>query len=140
MNSMLSAIKARRGAPQGGMMESEQPEQQQAAPMQDLVSSLDPQQKQELMALLAEDQGQSMGDESGIEKGAMGMGEKKEIEAKAMSDAEGSELSADDSDSIAMSMTDRNASRRVDAGAKPIGLGDRAKMEMAKKLKGKGKM
>lgn len=136
MNSMLSAIRQRRGgAP--GKEEMNEPAAEMseggAAPdLEALVASLSAEQKQALLGMLMESAEESS---EGIVKGAPGSGEKAEVAERA-----GSELSDDESDDIAMSMTDKGALTRSERGAKPLGLGDRAKMYMAQNLKNKGKM
>lgn len=137
-NSMLSAIQARRGG--AGAPSPEMPQRQaqggeeQGEGMTDLVGMLNPDQKSELLQLLTQEQ--EGGDD--IQKGGASSNEKREIAAKASES--GSGLSEDESDDIALGMVDRGTSQRLDAGAKPRELGDRAKMYAAKKLKGKGKL
>lgn len=144
MNSMMAAIKAKRGGKpnesyeeveveEKPMMSSEKPEK--GIDLNGLVSSLDEAQKQELLSLLTE---QAEGEGEDVEKGGASPNEKKIIAQKASEEEEG--LSEDESDSIAMSMVDRQAERMNDSGAKPRNLSERAKMYMAKNLKQKGKM
>ncbi len=131
MDSMMSAIKARRGAQPTQMPEQEAP-QEEGMGMQDLVMQLSPEQKQELMGLLTQE---SSGDTTGIEKGAPASGETAEIDQK-MNDQD----MGDESDEVQMGMLDRNSLQKAEMGVKPRGLGDRAKMMAAQKLKSKGKI
>jgi hypothetical protein len=70
----------------------------------------------------------------GIDKGAPTPKERKIIASKAEQDM----AEEEGSDEIAMSMLDRDSLRKAEQGMKPRGLGDRAKMAMAMKLKEKG--
>lgn len=139
MDSMLSAIKQRRGGGQAMGMSEQAPAQDPAQPdMQGLVESLSSEQKQQLMELLA----QSTQEENEIDKGAPSSDEKQAINAQVQAQAgeQGESAPSEESDEIAKSMLDRNSLEKAEAGVKPRGLGDRAKMYMAKKLKGKGKI
>lgn len=137
MDSMLSAIKQRRGGGQAMAVPEQAPAQGQPD-MQGLVESLSPEQKQELMMLLT----QNAQGENAIEQGSPSADETQAINQKIQEQAgepsgqEGSE----ESDAIQASMLDRNSLEKAEAGVKPRGLGDRAKMYAAKKLKGKGKL
>lgn len=146
MDPMMSAMKARRGGQQqmqsnpGADMEMAEGGQPQGQQMGDLVTMLSPEQKAELMELLAQDiQSSEQGD---VSAGDPSMEEKGEMREKFSGQDGPDEESApsDQSDDIAMSMIDRNSLMKADAGAKPSGLGDRAKMYAAKKLQSKGKM
>lgn len=142
MDSMLSAIKQRRGGGRQMGMGEEMPAQgasmqeQSAAPdMQGLVASLSPEQKQELLMLLSQPQ-----QGEGIEKGAPSSEETAAINEEMQAGESDAQAGSEQSDEIAKSMLDRNSLEKAEAGTKPRGLGDRAKMYMAKKLKGKGKI
>lgn len=146
MDAMYSAIKGRRGGmlndmeenahqtndePMGESVPSGQPD------MQGLVESLKPEQKQQLLAMLVKDQAQGP-DESNpaaIQEGAMGKGEMAELEQGAMDDEDGHESE----EQIMESMVSSADSTRADQGATPRNLGERVKMNLATKLKNKGK-
>ena len=133
MDSMMSAIKARRGS--AAPMQEVMPEQEQAPGMKDLLMQLSPEQKEELMGLLAQD-ASGGGDVSGIENGQPSSMEQASIEAQAAQGGEDEAMS----DDVQMGMLDRNSLEKAEAGARPRGLGDRAKMYAASKLKSKGKI
>lgn len=135
MDSMLSAIRSKRGA---GAMEGKEAmdgKPHAGGEMKSLVDSLDEGQKQELLALLGGSQQEPSKIEIEIEKGGPTDAEKKIIEKKAMSEQE---MPESESDEIALSMIDRDSLRKAEGNVKPRGLGDRAKMAMAQKLKEKG--
>lgn len=150
MDAMHAAVKSKRKAGAPGLMDSEDemgvaPEQ--AAPehegsgMSELVSKLSPEQKEELMQLLSAES--ESGDEVSsveIEKGMPSSDEKQKIEAK-MAKEKPPEDGYDDetSDDIAMSMVDRRDANKPE-GFRPKNLGERARIGMAQKLKGKGKL
>lgn len=137
MNSMLSAIKGRRG----GLMEDHAPMQEEMAAesgggvdMKSLVQALSPEQKSQLLSLLV---GQGKSEGSGptpekIEEGAMGPGEAEEIEESL---GEGHETE----DEIAESFLANSDKMRAEAGDKPRNLSERVKFGLATKLKNKGK-
>lgn len=135
MNSMLSAIKGRRG----GMMEEQAPMQEEMAAesgggvdMKSLVQALSPEQKNQLLSLLV-GQGKSEGPTPDkIEEGAMGPGEAEEIE-ESLGDGHESE------DEIAESFLASSDKMRAEAGDKPRNLSERVKFGLATKLKNKGK-
>lgn len=142
MDSMLSAIKAKRGggnsmADQNTMMDKSPDGQQGPSEMKGLIESLDDSQKQELMMLLSNEAAQKNND---VEKGAPTSNEKQIIEKQAAEENQEGELPMEQSDDIAMSMIDRDSLRKAESNVKPRGLGDRARMAMAQKLKGKGKL
>lgn len=135
MDSMLAAVKAKRGMGQQDQgnpaMDLEGAAQEPSgSAMPDLIAQLSPEQKMELMELLAQDQAASQD----VEKGGPASGERSEIAQRIAEEPE------EESDEVAMSMLDRNSLSKAEAGAKPSGLGDRARMDAAKKLKSKGKM
>lgn len=136
---MLSAIKAKRGnsmADQNTVMNKSPDDQNQAGGMKSLIDSLDDNQKQELMALLSNEIAMKNND---VEKGAPTGNERQIIEKKASEEAEQEgEMPEQESDEIALSMIDRNSLKKAESNAKPLGLGDRARMAMAQKLKSKG--
>ena len=135
MNSMLSAIKGRRG----GLM-AEAPEQESApqesggVDMKSLVGALSPEQKSQLLSLLV---GSGKSEGAGatpekIEQGAMGPGEAEEIEESL---GEGHETE----DEIAENFLAHSDKMRAEAGDKPRNLSERVKFNLATKLKNKGK-
>lgn len=141
MDSMLSAIKAKRQGLGGAAVDEKtmlnQSPEQEGSGLQGLIEQLSPDQKMELMQLLQQDQSNSSED---IESGAPSKNEQKIVEAKAAQEQSIGEMPEEESDAIAMSMIDRNSLQKAEAGVKPRGLGDRAKMAMAQNLKGKGKL
>ncbi len=139
MDAMHSAVKAKRFSQQKpGLMEREsepaepmeQPEQEtQGSGMSELVAKLSPEQKQELMTLLGGEQSENHSSSS-VERGAPTSEEKARIDEKMKQPQEG-----DDSiDSVMVDSRDMNAPER-----KPRGLGDRARLDAAKRLKAKGR-
>jgi hypothetical protein len=146
MNSMMAAIKSKRGGSKGGAEEVYVEEGQSKAPMmsnkpdmKSFVDQMDDAQKQELLALLTESIGGEEGASAeGVEKGEPSPKEKQLIAQK--SEEEGEGLPEEESDNIAMSMIDRQAERMNEQGGKPRNLSERAKMYMASKLKQKGKI
>jgi hypothetical protein len=94
---------------------------------------LSPDQKSELMELLAQSQNV---DAKAIEKGEPSPTEMAAVAAEA--EGEG-ESPAEEVSDIGASMVDRQAERMAEGNAKPRNLGERARMNAAKKLKSKGK-
>jgi hypothetical protein len=135
MDSMLSAIRSKRGAGAMDGKEAMEGKPQAGGEMKSLVDSLDEGQKQELLALLGGSQQEPSKIEIEIEKGGPTDAEKKMIEKRAMSEQE---MPESESDEVALSMIDRDSLRKAEGNVKPRGLGDRAKMAMAQKLKEKG--
>lgn len=136
MDAMLGAIKARKSKDSGLMDEPMvNAKTEQANPLHALVLQLSPEQKEELMQLLADSQNV---DEKAIERGEPSPTERAEVAAQA--DEENAEMPEETSDDIAMSMIDRQSEKMADGDAKPRNLGERAKMYAAKKLKSKGKI
>lgn len=134
MDGMYSAIKNRRG----GLLNDEEENAHQApaekkpmykgSGMEGLVASLDDIQKMELLKLLSADMSEG-GDTREIEKGGMGPGEMAELEEEAgMGETE---------DEIAADMVSSADVTRAEQGTAPRNLGERARIEMAKKLKNK---
>lgn len=136
MDAMLGAIKARKSK-DVSPMEAPVEAAPEAAPAQGqnvlhaLVMQLSPNQKQELMSLLAQSQN---ADVKGIEKGEPSPTEQAAIAAEAEGEGDPEEVSE-----IGASMVDRQAERMAEGNAKPRNLGERARMNAAKKLKSKGK-
>lgn len=140
MSAMLDALKQKRAGGMNGPSQSSPMNDQGGDKLQDLkalVDSLSPDQKEELQGLLAESaEGSEMGDGSNemqIPNGAPSSDERSKVQAK----MDGGSLSEDDSDDIAASMTDR---RYANENTQPRNLGERMKMSLASKLKGKGKL
>lgn len=144
MNPMLSAIKAKRMSKQDeNTMMNKSPDMNNPSPkgegMMEFVQSLSDDQRKELMNLLAkgtmeiEAESESKSDE--IEKGGPTPKERQLIDARS---AEENAMDEEGSGEIAASMLDRDSLRKAEQNVKPRGLGDRAKMAMAMKLKGKG--
>src|SRR3954469_21236741 len=155
-DSMMSAIKARRGGDSsgGGQMPSRAPQSDmgqsadQDGGMQGLVESLNDDQKKELLSHLTESMGMSQGPaiakggQSTQEKAAIGQRANEENESEDSDDGDemaesGSGLSQDESDDVQMQMLDRKA---LNGGGKPLNLNQRAQMQAAEKLKSKGKI
>lgn len=134
MDGMYSAIQKRRG----GLLNDEEENAHQmpmekkamgkpSGEMQSLVAQLDDTQKMELMKLLSAEM--AGGDSREIEKGGMGPGEMAELEEEAgMGETE---------DEIAADMVSSADMTRAEQGTAPRNLGERARIEMAKKLKNK---
>lgn len=150
MDSMLSAIRARRSGgqsqPKMGMNADappSAPDNGQDQGMRGLVESLNDDQKKELLSQLAQSLG--AGNALGIEKGEPSLGEKVDIEAQAaegegdMAES-GSGLSQDESDEIQAGLVDSRAMNMSERGERPRNLSERAKMNAAEKLKAKGKL
>lgn len=141
MDAMYSAIKGRRGSMLNDQEENAHQPAPEASPkeggdMKDLVASLAPEQKSQLLAMLVQDQ--SQGEESSvpaIQEGAMGKGEQAELEQGAMEDGDEHESE----EQIMESMVSSADTTRADQGAVPRGLNDRVKMSLATKLKDKKK-
>lgn len=146
MDAMYSAIKGRRGGMLNDMEENahqQNDDKPESVPsgesdMQGLVASLAPEQKQELLAMLVKDQAQAPEESNpaAIQEGAMGKGEMAELEQGAMED-EGDGHESEEQ--IMESMISSADSTRADQGATPRNLGERVKMNLATKLKNKGK-
>lgn len=101
-----------------------------------LVASLSPEQKSELMEMLSSEEGEEGSEETSsvaIQKGAASSEEKARIHEKMSSEP------SEDTD-LAMLDGDRATMHRVDKGVAPTGLGQRAKMAAAQRLKAKGKV
>lgn len=140
MNPMAAAINKRRmgsddQSPKGLMQDQagSQPESEDGnVDLQGLVESLSDDQKAELMGVLQD----NMSDNSAqVAKGDPSQAEKQEV----LQRADGEGISEDESDDIGASMLDS----KYKSGApemKPRNLGERVKMTIANKLKGKGKI
>jgi len=100
-----------------------------------LVSALSDDQKQELMGLLSGDESGGS-DVSEIAKGAPSDQERSKIDAK-MSEEPSEE---DESDEIGMSMLSSADMAQAGVERPSRSLGDRVRMNMASKLKSKGKL
>lgn len=144
MDGMLGAIKNKRGGLLNDQEENAHQPPQESKPskgpdMQGLVQSLSDDQKNQLLSLLVKDQSQDQPDgqmdNTQIQQGEMGPGEEAELGQEAMDD--GSEHESEDQ--IMESMTSSADKGRVEQGANPRNLGERVKMNLAKKLKDKGK-
>ena len=139
MNSMLSAIKNRRGGLLNDHEENAHQMPEESAPqsggmnMKGLVEALSPEQKGELLKLLVSggeqaQPGMKSGDVASIEKGGMGPGEESEL-------AEMSGEGQESEDEIAEGMISSSDKMRSERGDKPRNLGERVKFDLAKKLK-----
>jgi hypothetical protein len=139
MDAMHSAIKGRRG---GMLNEHEEnahqmpKESQGEGDMQGLVESLSDEQKAQLMGLLQQDMSEKPADGPALEKGSAGPGEEQEVAQMAMED-QGDEHESEDE--IMESMISSADKGRVEQDVKPRNLAERMKMNLASKLKGKGK-
>lgn len=141
MDAMHAAVKSRR-AQKPGLMD-ERPDETQdeggnpqsgGGGMAELLAKLSPEQKEELKSLLAEDGGDEQSVEgSAIAKGAASSEEKSKINQKMQEEPN------DESDDIQLSMVDRRHADMPE-GVKPKSLGERAKMDAAKRLRSKGKI
>jgi len=142
MDAMRAALKQKRMGGQKGMglmHEAEEPaameqKEEQGLDLQSLVAQLSPEQKSELMEMLKGDEPEA-GEETStmaIEKGAASSAEKARIQEKM------SEEPSEDTD-MAMLDGDRATVQRMEKGIAPTGLGQRAKMAAAERLKAKGK-
>lgn len=147
MDAMHAAVKSKRKAQAPGLMESDDEMGEQSAPaqegsgMSELVSKLSPEQKEELKQLLASDS-EDGAEVSGveIEKGAPSSEEKQSIDAKLANEkAPEDGYDEETSDDIAMSFVDKRDANKPE-GFRPKNLGERARIGMAQKLKGKGKL
>lgn len=149
MNPLRDAIRAKRSS--GGLVDhGSQPQQpqDQGGDMHALAASLSDGDKSKLMSLLSGSGGKSAS-ASDIEKGKPSDTERAAIDRKMMEgntgdpmdgpDDDGS-IGDDERDDIAMSMLDTKHKNGDFQAAKPLNLGDRAKMKMAQNLKGKGKI
>jgi hypothetical protein len=128
----------------GLMSEGDAPDEmateEQGSGMAELLAKLSPDQKQELMGLLAQDQ--DAGGETPatqVEKGAPTSDEKSKIGGKIAVDEAADAEGDDESDDIQMGMLDQR-SKNASADAQPRNLGERARMAAAQKLKAKGKL
>lgn len=143
MDAMYSAIQKRRG---GGLLEEESmvedeapaPGEGQGGGLKGLVAALDQGQRQELLQLLVKDQGANDRSPEIEVEGAMGPGEEFELERES-GETPMERGSHESEDEIMESMVSSADKSRADQGTKPRNLGERVKMDLAKKLKGKGK-
>jgi hypothetical protein len=138
MDGMYSAIKNRRG----GLLNDDEENAHQmpmekkamgkpSGEMQSLIAQLDDTQKMELLKLLSADV--AAADSREIEKGGMGPGEMMEL-AEEAGEVEGM---GETEDEIAADMVSSADMTRAEQNTKPRNLGERARIEMAKKLKTK---
>lgn len=137
MDSMISAIKGRRG----GMMDEAQMHEGMGQEsggdgldMKSLIQALSPEQKSQLLSLLVGGgkSAEKTATPEKIEEGAMGPGEEAEIE-QSLGDGHETE------DEIAESFLASSDKMRADRGDKPRNLSERVKFGLANKLKNKGK-
>lgn len=136
MDAMRDALKSKRS---GGMLMAEAGPEASGGGMSDLVQSLSDDQKRDLMQALVASSGSEGGTSpSDIEKGQPSDEERSKIEAK-MGD-EGPGVPEEESDDIAMSMLDSKSKMPGAENAQPRNLGERVKLGLAAKLKGKGKL
>lgn len=141
MDGMLGAIKAKRNG--SGLMNEEpqaKPSADQSAGMGQLIDSLSDEQKQALLKMLVQDV--LPADTKKIEMGdGMGSGEKMEIEmeSEGMEDDPYGDYKQESEDEIAESMISSSDMAKADTTAKPRNLGERMRMNLASKLKKKGK-
>lgn len=142
MDAMRAALKQKRMGGQKGMglmHEAEEPaameqKEEQGVDLEALVAQLSPEQKSELMEMLQGDETEA-GEETSaveIEKGAASSNEKARIQEKM------SEEPTEDTDQ-AMLDGDRATMQRMEKGIQPTGLGQRAKMAAAQRMKARGK-
>lgn len=139
MDPMLGALKARRKGT--GLLDEESPKM--AADMKDegksdlkeMVMSMSPEDKMALLQMLQSDM---KADPMAIQKGGQSPGEKMEIEM-AMNE-EGMDDDNESEDEIMESMISSADKTRAENGSKPRNLGERVKMNLASKLKSKGKV
>lgn len=142
--AMMDALKKKRmgdmGTP-GLISESGGADSDSGGGMHDLVQSLSPEQKQELMQLLTKDAGSKGSDSSQIAKGAPSDEERSKIEARMGDENDGSVPDSDDeSDEIGMSMLSSADKAQAGVERPSRSLGDRVRMNLASKLKSKGKL
>jgi hypothetical protein len=138
MDAMRDALKQKRMSyspppPAADPSPADGAPEQEGSDLKDLVQSLSEDQKAELLGLLQKDAGQGESD-SKVETGAAS-----DDESKAVDDEISEQDQGDDSDDIAMSMLDSKA-KMGQEGVQPRNLGERVRMAMAQKLKGKGKL
>lgn len=148
MDAMLKAIRAKREGPGlmgeasklGGAVKEEKMD------LDAIVSQLSEEDKVLLMEKLSGNTEEDASQKTSIDKGGMSEDEKMAIDAKILKrDSQDVEEDADemedgvDSDDIAMSMVG-NRFKGVEDGNKPSNLSQRVQMDLAKKLKEKGKI
>jgi hypothetical protein len=144
MSAMMDAIKQKRGGAPALAIEAAPTDDGGGDQNQDLkalVASLSDDQKSQLMDMLSQDAGDETS-ASDIEKGAPSDEEHSKIAAK-MADDSAEDDGDDDSsemDEIGKSMLSSSDIAQAGNGRQPRNLGERVRMNLAEKLKAKGKI
>lgn len=138
MDGMHGALKQRRGGLLNDMEENahQMPEKEQSGEeMKSLVMSLSDDQKQELLGILEADVSQGPGDAMSIQRGGAGPGERIDVAME----SDGYDLGGDheSEEEIGESLMSSADKMRADQGVSGRNLGERVRINLAKKQKNK---